>query len=78
MSSAESHLGLLDSIVRSAEWLCEGELCCLGNRRKVSVLCLLYKIYHRVGRSMKGCLKHFVASRNTRVSAALCELDAAL
>ena len=28
MSSAEFHLGLLDSIVRSAEKLCEGELCC--------------------------------------------------
>ena len=29
MSLAKSHLGLLDSIVRSAERLCEGELCCL-------------------------------------------------
>ena len=47
MSSTESHLGLLDSIVRSAERLCEDELCCLGHR-KVSALCLLYKIYHRV------------------------------
>ena len=34
---------LLDSIVRSAEELCEGELCCLGHRRKVSALCLLYE-----------------------------------
>ena len=25
-----------------------GELCCFGHRGKVSVLCLLYKIYHRV------------------------------
>ena len=36
-------LGLIDSIVRSDERLCEGELCCLGHRRKVSALCLLYK-----------------------------------
>ena len=36
VSSAESHLGLLDSIVRSTERLCEGELCYLGDRRKVS------------------------------------------
>ena len=28
MSSVESHLGLLDSIVRNAERLYEGELCC--------------------------------------------------
>ena len=46
--SAESHIGLLDSIVRSAERLCEGERCCLAHRRKVSNLSLLYKIYHRV------------------------------
>ena len=44
MSSAESQLGLLDSVVRSAERLCEGELCCLGQRKKVSSLCLLYNI----------------------------------
>ena len=40
----ESHLGLLESIVRSAERLweaSEGELCRLGHRRKVSTLCLL-------------------------------------
>ena len=34
-SSAESHLGLLDSIICSAERLCEGELCCLGLRMKL-------------------------------------------
>ena len=48
MSPAKSHLDLLDSIVRSAERLCESELCCLGHKRKVSALCLLHKIYHRV------------------------------
>ena len=35
MSSAESHLRLLDSVVRSAEMLCEGELCCLGTERRL-------------------------------------------
>ena len=44
MSFAESHLGLLNSIVRSAE----SELCCLENRRKVNALCLIYKIDYRV------------------------------
>ena len=34
MSSAESHLSFLDSVVRSAEILCEGELRWLGHRRK--------------------------------------------
>ena len=31
MSSAESHLGLLDSSVLSAERLSDDELCCLGH-----------------------------------------------
>ena len=34
-SSGESYLGLLDSIIRSAQRWCDGELCCLGHRRKV-------------------------------------------
>ena len=41
-NETESHLGLLDSIVRSAGRLCEGEL--VG--RKFSALRFLYKIYH--------------------------------
>ena len=72
--STMTYLSLLDSIVRSAERLREGELCSLGHRRKVSVLCLLYEIYNRVDHSMNKCLKHFVAARNTTVSAALCEM----
>ena len=44
MSSAVSYLGLLGSSVRSEERLCEDELCCLGHRKKVSALRLLYKI----------------------------------
>ena len=74
MSFTESHLGLLDRIFRSAERLCEGELCCLGHRRKVSALCLLYEIYYRVDHPMNEYLKHFVAVRNTRPSATLDEL----
>ena len=34
--SAEFHLRLLDNVRRIEEKLCEGELCCLGPRRKVS------------------------------------------
>ena len=41
MVSVEYHLSLLDCIIRSAERLCEGELCCLGHRRWVSALYLL-------------------------------------
>ena len=62
------------SIVYSAERLCEGEFCCLGHCRKISALCLLCKIYHRVDHSMNKYLKHFVAARNTRASAVLGEL----
>ena len=49
MSSAESHLGLLNSVNRCVERLCEGELACLRHT-KISALCLTYKIYHRVNR----------------------------
>ena len=41
LSSAESHLVLLDSTVPSAERLCKGELCCSGHRRKVGA-CVCY------------------------------------
>ena len=74
VSSAESHLGLLDSIFRSAEKLCEGKLCCLGHERKVSAFCLLYKIYDRVGHPMTEYLNHFFATLNTGASAAPWEL----
>ena len=66
MLSAESHLSLLDSVVCSAEGLCEGELCCLWHRRKVSALCFLYKIYHREDHSLNEYLQYFVATCNTR------------
>ena len=39
-SSAESHLGLLDSIVRNAERLCEGGHCCFRHRWEGSTLCV--------------------------------------
>ena len=52
----------------------EGELCCLGHRRKVSILCSLYKIYHRVDLPLNDYLNRFVAARNTRTSTALDEL----
>ena len=54
--------------------LCESELYCLGHRRKVSALCFLNKIYHRVNQPMNENLNHFVAARNARNSAALSEL----
>ena len=74
ISLAESHLGLLDSIVRSAEWLCEDELCCLGHTLKGSALCLLYEIYQRVDHPMNEYLNYFIAAHNTRASAALGQL----
>ena len=74
VSSAVSHLGLLNSVVRSAERLCAGELCCLGHRRKVGTLCLFYNIFHRVGHPINEYLHHFLAGHNTRDSASLGEL----
>ena len=75
MSSAESHLGLMDTIVHSEERLYEDEPCCLGHGRKASALCLPYNIYHRVDHQMNEYLKHFVVARNTRISSALGELS---
>ena len=74
ISSAESHLDLPGSIVRSAERLCEDELCNVAHRRKASALYLLCKIYYRMNYSTNECLNHFVAARNTRALAALGEL----
>ena len=68
------HVGLGDSVVRSAERLCEGELSCLGHGKKGSALCLLFEIYRRVDYSMNEYLHHFIAVRNTRALAALGEL----
>ena len=73
MSSTESYLSLLNS-VRISERLCETEFCCLGHRGKVSALWLLYEIYPRVDHHRKDYVKHFVAARNARASAALGEL----
>ena len=74
ISSADSHLSALDSIVRSSERLCEGGFLYLAHGRKASALCLLCKIYHRVDHPMNGYLNHFVSARNTIASAALGEL----
>ena len=57
----------LAGIVRSAERLYECEFCCLGHTRKVSVLCLLYKIYYRVDHFISEYLNHFGAASNSRV-----------
>ena len=68
MWTAESHLDLQDSVVHSAEWLCEGGLCCLGHGRMVS---LLYKIYHSADHLRDEYLRHVFAISNTRASAVL-------
>ena len=73
MLSEDSHLSLLDSVFCSAKVLCEGKLCCLGHRKKVSALRLLCKIYHRADHNLHKHLHHFVAARNTRGQAALCD-----
>ena len=69
--SLQSHFGLLESVVRSAECQCVGELCYLGHRRRVGALCLLYKIHHRTDHPMHEQRYSFVAARHTRDSAAV-------
>ena len=70
MLSAEFHLGLMDSIVGSAERLCEDKIFCLGHRKKVSSALRLLKVDH----PKNEYLNQFVADRNTRASAALGKL----
>ena len=50
--------------------VCENELYCIGHKRKVSAMCLLYKIYHRADHHLHEYLHHLVVARNTRASAA--------
>ena len=74
MSTEVSHLSLLDRVVCCAERMYEVEHCCLGHRKKINAICLLYYIYHRADHPLHEYLHHFVAALNTRPSAALCEL----
>ena len=71
MSSAKCHLDFLDNNARSAERLCKSELCCLGHRTRVSAMCLLCKIYHRVDHPMNEYQNYFVAPCSTRTSVVL-------
>ena len=71
MPFVESHLGLQDSVVRMADRFCEDEICCLWHRIKISVLCLLYNIYHRAEYPFSEYLHHFAPVRSTGASAAL-------
>ena len=48
------------------------------HRRKVGVLCLLYKIFHIAGHPMHEYLHYFIAVRNTRASAALGALSSVI
>ena len=72
MLSAESYLGLLDSIVRSVERLCESELL-FGAQKERQCLVFSLLVYHRVDHSMNEYPNKFVAARNTRAFAALGE-----
>ena len=69
----KAHLGLLDSVGRSAERLREETLCCLEHRRKVNAP-NTGQIYHRADYPMHKYLRSVVAALNTRASAARCEL----
>ena len=74
----DSRLGLLDSVVRSVKRLCEGKLCYLRHRNNVSALCLFYNNYYGVEHLMNEYLHYFIATRSTRASDSLGELDLAI
>ena len=71
VSAASEHLRLLDAVVRRAEALCgRRTLCCLDHRRRVSVLCMLYKIFQNVAHPLNSLLTPFVYARLTRAAVA--------
>ena len=56
-SAADSHLKLLDRVVRSAGFLAGGVLeCNLAHRRSVAELCMLFKIKSNPLHSLSGAL----------------------
>ena len=61
-------------------WVCSIVLfavrkgCARASFKKVSDLCLLYEIYHRVDYPMNKYTRQIVAARNNRASAALGEI----
>ena len=67
-SAADSHLKLLDRIVRSAGFLARGVLdCYLAHRRSVAELCMLFKIKSNPMHPLSGALPlPYVPARVTR------------
>ena len=67
-SAADSHLKLLDRVVRSAGFLAGGVLDCnLAHRRSVSELCMLFKIKSNPMHPSSGALPlTYVPARVTR------------
>ena len=67
-SAADSHLKLLDRVVRSAGFLAGGVLeCNLANRRSVAELCILFKIRSNPMHPLSGTLTlPYVPARVTR------------
>ena len=67
-SAADSHLKLLDRVVRSAGFLASGVLeCDLAHRRSVAELCMLFKIKSNPMHPLSGALPlPYVSARVTR------------
>ena len=74
MSPAESYLNLLNSVVCSEERLYKGELLVWGTEGKLERFVCSIKFFHIVDRPINEYLHQFVASRNSRSSAALGKL----
>ena len=55
-SAANSHLKLLDRVVRSGGFLAGGLECNLAHRRSVAELCMLFKIKSNPMRPLSGAL----------------------
>ena len=73
-SAVNSHLKLLDRVVRSASFSAGGVLeCNLANPRSVAVLCMLFKIKSNPMHPLSGALPlPYVAARVRRFSPPRC------
>merc|ERR1711905_100256 len=67
-SAATTHLGLLDRIVKKGERLCGRELCDLEHRRRVSSICMLYKINNNPNHALRDVLVPRQPAKVTRAA----------
>ena len=72
-SAAASHIRLVDKVLNTGQFLCDGNpLCDLGHRRNVGKVCMLYKIRSNPSHPLHSCVPgQYVPARNTGLASSL-------